>query len=216
MNTLGTGHLDLENCPQCQITKPLLSQRWSTLKYEGLDIHGGWAVYHCSKCRRFILAWAPEFGEVQHIWPQPLVLSEDIPLRVRKALDEATKIRDVAPSASIIQSQRAVELMLHEKGVAVGKNVTFNDKIKEAAANQIIIPAMADWANEIRWAANDERHLNVDDATPDQAHQLAEFALALAQNLFVLPARISRGLKRAKLGGNAIVTLSATANLQTS
>jgi hypothetical protein len=109
-----------------------------------------------------------------------------------------------------------VELMLHEKGVAVGKNVTFNDKIKEAAANQIIIPAMADWANEIRWAANDERHLNVDDATPDQAHQLAEFALALAQNLFVLPARISRGLKRAKLGGNAIVTLSATANLQTS
>ena len=58
-----------------------------------------------------------KFKEIEHIWPQPLVLSEDIPPRVRKALDEATKIRDVAPSASVLQSQRAVELMLHEKGL---------------------------------------------------------------------------------------------------
>jgi len=141
-------------------------------------------VYQCSKCRRVILTCAPSYEEIKRIWPKPLVLSDDIPDRVRKALDEAAKIRDVAPTASIIQSQRAVELMLHEKGVTVGKDVTFNDKIKEAAANQIIIPAMADWANEVRWAANDERHLNVGDATPGQAHQTAEFAMALAEKPF--------------------------------
>ena len=35
----------------------------------------------------------------------------------------------------------------------------------------------------IRLAANKERHPDFDDATPEEAHQCVEFALALAQNL---------------------------------
>jgi hypothetical protein len=54
-------------------------------------------------------------------------------------------------------------------------------------------------AHEIRLAANKERLPDFDDATPDQARQCVEFALALAQNLFVLPARIRRGQPNLKL-----------------
>jgi hypothetical protein len=216
MNWHGNLHLDLENCPQCQVAKPLLTQQWFSPPhlYNNDQFDGGWAVYQCSKCRRVILTCAPGYEEIQLIWPKQMILPTEIPDRARKALSEAVKIIGAAPSASIIQTQRAVELMLHEKGVTVGKKIVFNDKIKEAADKQIIIPAMVDWANEIRWAATDERHLNVDDATPDDAQQCVEFALALAQNLFVLPARITRGLDKAKLKGGAIVKASSTGDLQ--
>jgi hypothetical protein len=73
---------------------------------------------------------------------------------------------------------------------------------------------MKTWAHEIRLAANDERHPDFDDATPDDAQQCVEFALALAQNLFVLPARITRGLDKAKLKGSANVKTSSTGDLQ--
>jgi hypothetical protein len=216
MNQHGDTHLDLENCPQCQVAKPLLTQIWFSppYLYNNDLFDGGWAVYQCSKCRRVILTCAPGYEEIRLIWPKQTILPTEIPDRARKALSEAVKIMGAAPSASIIQSQRAVELMLHAKGVTVGKDVTFNDKIKEAADKQIMIPAMVDWANEIRWAANDERHLNVEDATPDDAQQCVEFALALAQNLFVLPARITRGLDRAKLKSVGIVKASSTGDLQ--
>jgi hypothetical protein len=95
--------------------------------------------------------------------------------------------------------------MLDAKGIAVGTGKKLYAKIEEAAAQQIIIPDMKTWAHEIRLAANDERHPDLDDATTDDAQQCVEFALALAQNLFVLPARITRGLDKAKLKGVAMV-----------
>jgi hypothetical protein len=201
MNQHGDTHLDLENCPHCQVAKPLLTLLWSTppYLYNNEQFDGGWGMYKCSKCRRVILTCAPGYEEIQHIWPKPVDLSQDIPARIRRALSEAIKTRDVAPSGSIMSCARAVELMLDPKGIAIGSGQSLHAKIEEAADKQIIIPDMKTWAHEIRLAANDERHPDFDDATPDQPDQCVDFALALAQNLFVLPARITRGLDKAKL-----------------
>jgi len=55
---------------------------------------------------------------------------------------------------------------------------------------------MARWAHEVRLDANEPRH--ADETTPlpteDDARKCVDFALALAQFLFVLPAQVKRGL----------------------
>jgi hypothetical protein len=54
---------------------------------------------------------------------------------------------------------------------------------------------MAEWAHEIRLDANDQRHSDEGAALPDQsdAQRVIDFTLALAEFLFVLPARVARG-----------------------
>ncbi len=100
MNRIAHSRLDLENCPQCQVTKPLLTKLWDSIGHNEID--GGWAVYQCSKCLRMILAHAPDYEEIQQIWPKQKVLSDDIPPRARKTLGEAIKIVNIAPPSSIM------------------------------------------------------------------------------------------------------------------
>jgi hypothetical protein len=104
--------------------------------------------------------------------------------------------------------------MLDAKGIPLDSDQSLLAKIEEAAAEQIIIPDMKTWPHEIGLAANKERHPDFDDATPDEAHQYVEFALALAQNLFVLPARITRGLDKVRLKFAAASNLSVAVNFE--
>jgi hypothetical protein len=172
MNRHGDTHLDLENCPQCGVATPLLTQKWYgpslylNLNERRDQFDGGWSVYLCSKCRRVILARAPDYEEIQEILPRQMDLPVEIPGRARRALSEALKITGMAPSLSILSCARAVEFMLDAKGIAVGTGKILYGKIEEAAAKQIIIPDMKTWAHEIRLAANGERHPDFDDATP--------------------------------------------------
>ena len=59
---------------------------------------------------------------------------------------------------------------------------------------------MAKWAHQVRLDANDQRH--ADESAPLSTKQDAErsvrFALALAEILFVLPARVTRGIEESK------------------
>jgi hypothetical protein len=71
-------------------------------------------------------------------------------------------------------------------------------RIKAAEADYLITPEMAEWAHEVRLDANDQRH--ADEAAPlptkDEAEKTIEFAKALAEFLFVLPAMVSRGRRK--------------------
>jgi hypothetical protein len=51
------------------------------------------------------------------------------------------------------------------------------------------------WAHEIRLDANDQRHADEAQPLPDeaQAKKCLDFALALAEFLFVLPSKVQRG-----------------------
>jgi hypothetical protein len=55
---------------------------------------------------------------------------------------------------------------------------------------------MARWAHQVRLDANDQRH--ADEAAPlpgsKDARRVVDFALALAQFLFVLPAQVDQGI----------------------
>lgn len=88
----------------------------------------------------------------------------------------------------------AVDAMLKDKGY---KDGNLNARIDAAAKDHLITTEMAAWAHEIRLDANDQRHADEGAALPSAADsaKVIEFASALAQFLYVLPARIERGRK---------------------
>ena len=86
----------------------------------------------------------------------------------------------------------AVDAMLKAKGYKDGNLYGRIDKAKE---DGVITSDMAAWAHEVRLDANDNRHADeqADLPTKQAAERVIDFASALAQFLFVLPARVERG-----------------------
>jgi hypothetical protein len=88
----------------------------------------------------------------------------------------------------------AVDAMLKDKGY---KDGSLSARIDAAAKDHLITTEMAAWAHEIRLDANDQRHADEEAILPSAADsaKVIEFAGALAQFLYVLPARVDRGRK---------------------
>jgi uncharacterized protein DUF4145 len=185
-------HLSLDVCPQCQITSPLLVRVWQSFEQPLQDkVKSSYALYLCTRCQELVLTVSDDrYEEITLIWPKPITLPQEIPSRAKKALDEAIKTKGIAPSLSILSCSRSLEFMLRDKGAEGAKLFHL---IKDAAQKHILVGGMKEWADEVRWFANDERHPDEGDATAEEAQLCIDFALAVAQNLFVLPARIVKG-----------------------
>jgi hypothetical protein len=188
--------LPLDRCPHCNIAKPLARYQWQN---ESKDYRGGnqrlWYVYCCESCGGMLLTSSPavQNAEISNIWPSPFSVSETIPARARDFLTQAVASLH-APAGAVMLTASAVDSMLKDKGY---KDGTLNSRIDSAAKDQLITGEMATWAHEIRLDANDQRH--ADEAAPlpsaADANKVIEFANALAQFLYVLPARVERGRK---------------------
>ena len=132
-------------------------------------------------------------AEINQIWPAQDTVSDTVPPRAREFLSQA--IASIhAPSGAVMLTASAVDAMLKERGLKSG---SLNARIDEAAANHLITAEMAAWAHEIRLDANDQRHADEAASLPtaEDASKALEFAKALAQFLYVLPARVARGRK---------------------
>ena len=132
-------------------------------------------------------------AEINQIWPEQQTVSETIPTRAREFLSQAIASLH-APSGAVMLTASAVDAMLKERGLKSG---SLNARIDEAAAGHLITPEMAAWAHEVRLDANDQRHADESASLPsaENAGKAIEFAKALAQFLYVLPARVERGRK---------------------
>jgi Domain of unknown function (DUF4145) len=128
---------------------------------------------------------------ITKMWPEGGVFSDSIPERARSFLKQATECLH-APSGAQVLAASAVDAMLKAKGY---KDGSLYSRIKEAEAAHLITPEMAEWAHEVRLDANDQRHADEDAPLPtkDEAEKTIEFAKALAEFLFVLPAMVTRG-----------------------
>lgn len=138
------------------------------------------------------------WGHVTDIWPTPQSVDESVPDRARTYLQQAIS-SIAAPSGAVMLTASAVDAMLKEKGLKSG---SLYQRIDKAAAEHLITIEMAAWAHEVRLDANDQRHADEEGAMPDEAdaRRSIEFTLALAQFLFVLPARVAQGRARASKG----------------
>jgi hypothetical protein len=163
-----------------------------------------WHVYICASCAGLVAA---AFAIPQQLtnqvvardaaWLVPKVgqISADIPARAASYLNQARETL-ASPSASVVMAASAVDAMLKERGY---KDGSLYSRIKAAEDAGVLTTHMADWAHDIRLDANDERHADFDAsvAKGDDARRCLEFAEALADLLFVLPARVKRGRKPA-------------------
>jgi len=128
---------------------------------------------------------------ISKVWPEVDVLSDAIPERARIFLKQAMDSLH-APSGAQILAASSVDALLKAKGYRDG---VLNSRIKQAEKDHLITPEMALWAHEVKLDANAQRHADEDAPLPtaDEAEKTIEFAKALAQFLFVLPAMVSQG-----------------------
>jgi hypothetical protein len=102
-----------------------------------------------------------------------------------------------APAGSVMLSASSVDAMLKEKGYTKGSLYT---RVNKAVEDHLITSEMARWAHDIRLDANDQRHADQQASLPTEsdAKKCVDFAIALGEFLFVLPARVERGLAAAE------------------
>jgi hypothetical protein len=190
--------LDLGRCPHCNVDRPRLvfASEVKTSDFAGKNPRL-WRIYQCGRCGGVVLAAAPGGDqEVTELYPQSTRVDESIPPRAREYLDQALNSLS-SPAGAVMLAASAVDSMLKAKGLKEG---TLYTRVDQAAAQHLITLEMATWAHEVRLDANDQRHADDDAPLPTtaDARKCVDFALALGQFMFVLPASVTRGIDAAK------------------
>jgi hypothetical protein len=193
--------LPLDRCPHCGIAKPLLRSLWSH-RQEAPQFdprNRSWAVYECSACHMLVLAFCQAVlseGKPVACYPAPRTVAEEIPERPREFLRQASESINQAVG-SVMLSASAIDAMLKLKGY---KDGSLYVRIDKAAEDHLITKDMAKWAHQVRLDANDQRHADEHAPLPtiEDSQRSLTFALALAEFLFVLPARVTRGIEETK------------------
>lgn len=186
--------LKLDRCPHCGVAAPVLGRCWcgESTAHNGSNPRY-WFVCCCTTCGGMVLAFVyPRATRiVVATWPAESLAAEEIPTKARSYLQQA--MRSIhAPAGAVMLAASAVDAMLKDKGFREG---SLKRRISDAASVHLITDEMAAWAHDIRIDANDQRHAdeNAEMATEADARKVIEFASALAQFLYVLPARVARG-----------------------
>jgi len=188
------GRLALPRCPYCGIANPYLA-RAHQLDTNGSGGARAWSVYICTVCGGVVLAASDRGhgGRVSDCYPSLQGLSQHIPERPREFLRQARESLS-QPVGAIMLCASAVDAILKGHGL---KDGSLYDRIDKAKDQGLITDGMAKWAHQVRLDANDQRH--ADDAAPLPSQKDAElclsFALALAEVLYVIPARVTRGVE---------------------
>ena len=151
-----------------------------------------WSMHSCATCGGVILAMTPQGAvNIASIWPEAASVSDTVPERAREFLIQALGSLH-APAGAVMLAASSVDAMLKEKGLTTGN---LYSSIDEAAKNHLITDEMAAWGHEVKLGTNDQRHEDENAPLPQEAEakKVIEFAQALAQFLFVLPAMVTRG-----------------------
>ena len=192
-------HLDLDRCPHCSGDSPNIGQLSTPL--QTANYRGGesriWKAYRCAQCGGVVTAAAyQDGGPVIEMYPEARTVDDSIPKRPRRFLEQGLNSLH-APSGAIMLAASAVDAMLKENGY---KDGSLYNRIDKAAADHLITKDMARWAHQVRLDANEQRHAdeNVEEPSSEEAKQSLEFALALAEFMFVLPSRVTKGLKESE------------------
>jgi hypothetical protein len=194
-------NLPLERCPHCAIAQPQLA-RISERENNRRGGHRRWGVYECLTCGGLVVA-AARAGDPAHVliecYPSP---SEDpsgtIPARPREYLRQARDLLS-QPTGSVMLSASAVDAMLKEKGLKEGR---LYERLHDAVRQHLISEDVAQWAHQVGLDPNDPRYADEPPAMPgiEDAQRCLAFALTLADILFVLPGRVTRGIAESEPG----------------
>ena len=205
---IGNRFLNLERCPHCQTAIPtlkaILQNNYMETYNHQLKNPQLWGIYQCSFCGGLISICSEAFqgGQmiaeltITKIFPPPSSVSfEHFPEEAVRYLKQAAKVLEEQDSA-IMTIASAVNAMLQAKECQ-GHNL--NKKIDNAVEKGIFTEDMKKWADSIRLFGNDSRHpKGQEPPNREDARQCFEFAMTLGEILFVLPAKVARGLEETK------------------
>jgi hypothetical protein len=188
--------LDLERCPHCNVDRPSLkfNHQLAPKSFEGHQRY--YRIYVCLRCGGAVTAEASGWEHmVSTYFPSGQDVSIDVPERPRTYLLQAIGSLS-APAGAVMLAASSVDAMLKAKSLSAG---SLYARIETAAKTHLITEDMSKWAHEVRLDANDQRHADTAATLPStqDAQKCIDFVLALAQVLFVLPARIQRGISNA-------------------
>lgn len=190
--------LKLERCPHCKVSNPNLPAKSQLITFDSEQrFERFWNFYQCLSCGGIVTAWSlVSGGEIFQLFPEMTSVEEDIPEKARYYLNQAIDSIH-APAGAIMLCASAIDAMLKIKGYKSG---TLYSRIDAAVSDHLITQEMAKWAHQIRLDANDERHADDSSELPDNsdAERTIGFALALGEFLFVLPAKVTRGVAESK------------------
>lgn len=190
-----TQQLDLERCPHCSVDRPSLHMvnQVETADYRGAN-HRFWRVYKCLRCGGAITAGSVAGWDqyVSEIYPNSKDVDSSLPDRAREYLAQALNSLH-SPSGAVMLAASAVDAMLKARDYKTG---TLYARIDKAAKDHVITDDMAKWAHDVRLDANDQRHADevAPLPTPEDATRAVNFAAALGEFMFALPARVRRGI----------------------
>ncbi|TIR28287.1 MAG: DUF4145 domain-containing protein [Mesorhizobium sp.] len=190
--------LDVGRCPHCSIASPNLEKVWSDVWYTAGQ--QGWAAYRCNSCGGVVttVLVLENSGTMPTLalFPDAKEAHEDIPEPARRFLQQAFETLH-APDAAAVMAGSAVDAMLKFHKLVEGN---LYGRIDEALKQHLLTEGMAKWAHSVRLGSNRPRHADEKrpHVSPDEAIQSVEFAEALGNFLFVLTAKIDRGIKAAE------------------
>lgn len=188
----------LGRCPHCSVASPNMNNLWSD-SFKNLAGSFGWATYRCSTCNGVVSSRLRVINasqlELVEMYPESKRAHEDIPQPARTFLQQAYETLH-APDAAAVMAGSAVDGMLKAKDYLDG---SLYARIDKALEDNLLTKGMADWAHSVRLGSNRPRHSDADKphVSPDEAKQSVEFAEALGNFLFVLTAKIDRGIQQA-------------------
>lgn len=192
--------LALNRCPHCRRVRASLEQLKTFKTEDAFGHHWHWGVFKCNVCGSLVTARSDDGGRSYvEVFPDEQVIDELVPDRPRRSLREAMDTLH-APSASIMSSAAAIDSMLKDHDYQKG---SLYERIEQAFSNHLLTKGMKEWAHVVRLEANAERHVDetyVDPTTAD-ARRTFDFAIALAEILYILPERAKRGREEAEKGG---------------
>jgi len=202
---IGSGSLStVGRCPYCAVASPLLVNVWQSqgkLQRQDGGPRSKWGAYACTRCGHVLLAKGEpsqqvDNPEIVELIPVPKTAHEDVPEPARTYLQQAFETLH-APDAAAVMAGSAVDAMLKEKGLSDG---SLYSRIDQALEANILTQSMADWAHSVRLGSNRPRHADRErpHVSAAEAKQSVEFAEALGHFLYVLNARIQRGIQSAQ------------------
>jgi hypothetical protein len=187
------GQLNLPRCPHCGVDTPMLpaQQQFETSNSTG-TYKRLWMTYACKRCGGAILASSLQLnGEVIEMFPTSRDVDASVPDVPRQYLLQAMNSLH-APAGAVMLTASSVDAMLKSKGYSDG---SLYSRIDKAVTEHLITSEMGAWAHEVRLEANGQRHADGQLSLPTTADatRVIAFAEALAEFLFALPGRVSRG-----------------------
>lgn len=205
MDRLGSPLRLVKRCPHCGIAHPdiyfIHAPQEPLRRGDGGQV-ARWGMYGCSTCGSAILAEGnPAEGSINNpqvirYIPEAKQAHGDLPDSAMRYLDQAMQSLQ-SPDAAAVMAGSAVDAMLKQIGYEKG---SVYSRIDEALKQNRITEGMAEWAHSVRLGANRPRHVDKDapHVSMSEAAQSVEFAEALGNFLFVLTAKIQRGIEASK------------------